>query len=182
MGCTPGAEDEASLHARCRRRRVSTRQARETRRLCPLSSEHRRPIGSQGNLPQANLPNGRTATNLQGRTKFPSEEPSEENLGDYCLYRILATNDHLTRGRSQHLTLQALRQGPYRIICILVLLLLDTCHAHNPLLQSHIGDSKIHTPPKAYIRRPLFPKEGTERSTVRYRLICNLIFTKPVLI
>ncbi|KAI5348751.1 hypothetical protein L3X38_001638 [Prunus dulcis] len=100
-----------------------------------------------------------TATNLQGRTKFPSEEPSEENLGDYCLYRILPTNDHLTRGRSQHLTLQALRQGHYRIIRILVLMLLDTCHAHNPLLQSHIGDSKIHTPPKAYIRRPLFPKE-----------------------
>ncbi|KAI5337268.1 hypothetical protein L3X38_016537 [Prunus dulcis] len=36
-------------------------------------------------------------------TKFPSEEPSEENLGDYCLYRILTTSDHLTCGRKRQL-------------------------------------------------------------------------------
>ncbi|KAI5338860.1 hypothetical protein L3X38_018132 [Prunus dulcis] len=44
----------------------------------------------------------RTASmNPQDGTKFPSEEPSEENLGDYCLYRILTTNDRLTRGRKR---------------------------------------------------------------------------------
>ena len=103
VGCTPGTEDEASLHARRRRRSTSTRQARETRRLCPLPSEPWRSIGSQRSLPQTNLPNGRASTNPQGRTKFPSEEPSEENLGDYCLYRILTTNDHLTRGQKRQL-------------------------------------------------------------------------------
>ncbi|KAI5328567.1 hypothetical protein L3X38_027964 [Prunus dulcis] len=46
----------------------------------------------------------RTASmNPRDGTKFPSEEPSEENLGDYCLYRILTTNDRLTRGQKRQL-------------------------------------------------------------------------------
>ncbi|KAI5337464.1 hypothetical protein L3X38_016735 [Prunus dulcis] len=110
------------LHAGYRRRSVSARPVQKTKRLhapgagneasLPSPQKHQRPIGSLGNLPQTNLPNGRASANPQGRTKFPSEEPSEENLGDYCLYRILTTNDHLTRGRDRPLDVAGPSAGP----------------------------------------------------------------------
>ena len=181
--CTLGTEDEASLHAGCRRQSVSRRRARETRRLCPLPSEHRRPIGSQGNLSLTNLPNGRAPANPQGRTKFPSEEPSEENLGDYCLYRILTTNDHLTRGEKRQLDITGPSAGtlPKGIHLDAFALGHVSCSQSAPTVPHRKFQNK-HTSQGLYMETPI-PKEGGQKKpTVRYRLICSLIFTKSVLI
>ncbi|KAI5338863.1 hypothetical protein L3X38_018135 [Prunus dulcis] len=120
------------------------------------------------------LPNGRASMNPQDGTKFPSEEPSEENLGDYCLYRILTTNDRLTRGRKRQHDIADPSAYPLPDPTLPDTFDLGhvSCSRPAPTVphRKYIHNARL---PRPIEGDPYSQKRGTEPSTVRYRLICE---------
>ncbi|KAI5355992.1 hypothetical protein L3X38_008887 [Prunus dulcis] len=106
----------------------------------------------------------RTASmNPQDETKFPSEEPWEENLGDYCLYHILTTNDHLTRGEKRQLDITGPSAGtlPKGIHLDAFALGHVSCSQSAPTVPHRKFQNK-HTSQGLYKETPI-PKEGGQK-------------------